>query len=393
MNSCYRVFLYELEMARYWWNPFLYRMISMTIKRNLRKLNINLSFDFNSFCRTALNWYKKSLGEGLLYIRGLGLVFFIDACITDDEPLWEPIEWSLVQTWIFFIFIFAWIAENLITSRYGSYTGRDKKIWYAWYKTFWLIEFWYLISIGAAIIFVIIPFYYEITYSTALVFLWWNWYTKVFFFKFISIYTIVLLIGYFILINIRWLNWKKLFLLVFLITLFLTYLLYINFIITFFGYFTNPTWYQKTRMIDYIQLSHEPLKWGWGPSKRDHYSYHKSTTTFWFKNEEPMAESLLLIHLFLFLFLFFLYFYWLTLLRKLYVTREISYTLTTYCISGLKQYFIFFLFIYIFIFISYIVAYWRFPIEFLWIINSNTWFAHFLTICFDYVTFFIFIFL
>jgi hypothetical protein len=28
----------------------------------------------------------------------------------------------------------------------------------------------------------------------------------------------------------------------------------------FFGYFTDPLWYQKTRFVDYIQLSHEPLK-------------------------------------------------------------------------------------------------------------------------------------
>jgi hypothetical protein len=31
--------------------------------------------------------FKKSLGEGFLIIRGLCLVFFIDALIIDDEPL------------------------------------------------------------------------------------------------------------------------------------------------------------------------------------------------------------------------------------------------------------------------------------------------------------------
>ena len=72
----------------------------------------------------------------MIYIRGLLVLFFFDAMLTDDEPLWEPVEWSLVQSWIMFIFAFAWIAENLISSRYGSYTGRDKRVWVAWYKTF-----------------------------------------------------------------------------------------------------------------------------------------------------------------------------------------------------------------------------------------------------------------
>ena len=34
-----------------------------------------------------LNAYKRSIGEGFLYLRGLFLIFFVDACITDDEPL------------------------------------------------------------------------------------------------------------------------------------------------------------------------------------------------------------------------------------------------------------------------------------------------------------------
>jgi hypothetical protein len=115
-------------------------------------------------------------------MRGLVLIFFIDASFTDDEPLWEPIEWSLVLTWIFFIFIFAWIAENLITSRYGSYTGRDKRVWFGWYKTFWLLEFWFAVTYAAASMLVIIPFYYELTYTISFTVSWWDWYTRLFFF-------------------------------------------------------------------------------------------------------------------------------------------------------------------------------------------------------------------
>lgn len=348
--------------------------------------------DINAISIYFLNIYKRTFGEGFFYIRGLAIIFFIDACITDDEPLWEPIEWSLVQTWILFIFIFAWIAENLITSRYGSYTGRDKRVWFAWYKTFWLLDLCYILSYGVTAVFIIVPFYYELTYSVSFIFSWWNWYTRVFFFKFISIYTIVLFFAHLLQLNVRWLNWKKLFFFVLIINVFIAYLLYTHFIMTFFGYFTDPVWYQKTRFIDYIQLSHEPLKWGWGPAKRDHFTYHKVSTTFWFKNDGPFAGAFLMIHLFFFITLFFLYIYWVVLLRRVYTTKEITYTFTTFCVSALKQFYYFFFLIYILIFMSFLVCYWRFPIEFLWMINSNSWILNFLMIIGDYFLFLINIF-
>jgi hypothetical protein len=345
-------------------------------------------FNFSNFFYSYKIVFKKTFGEGFLYIKGLFIIFFIDACFTDDEPLWEPLEWSLVQTWIFFIFIFAWIAENLITSRYGSYTGRDKRVWFAWHKSFWLLECWYALSYGAAALFVIVPFYYELTYNISFVFSWWNWYNRIFFFKFISTYTLVLLISYFFQLNIRWLNWKKLIILVLLINFFIGYLLYSHFIISFFGYFTDPMWYQKTRYIDYIQLSHEPLKWGWGPAKRDHFTYHKVSTVFWFKNDGPFAGAFLMFHLFFFLSLFFLYFYWVVLLRRIYATKETTYTFSTYCVSSLRQFFYFFFLFYILIIISFLINYWRFPLEFLWIINSNSWLVNFIYILLDYPLFF-----
>jgi hypothetical protein len=36
--------------------------------------------------------FRRTLGEGAFYLKGMCIVFFIDACLTDDEPLWEPIE-------------------------------------------------------------------------------------------------------------------------------------------------------------------------------------------------------------------------------------------------------------------------------------------------------------
>lgn len=169
--------------------------------------NFKLNF-FYSFFLIKIN-FKKTFGNGFKIIKFFLIIFFIDASITDDEPIWEPLEWSLVQTWIFFIFIFAWIAENLITSRFGSFTGRDKRVWFGWYKTFWLIELSYIISYGLASIFVIVPFYYELTYNIAFVFSWWHWYSRIFFFKFIFFYTIILFLSFLIQLNLKWQNWKK----------------------------------------------------------------------------------------------------------------------------------------------------------------------------------------
>ena len=336
---------------------------------------------------------NKSFGFGFYYIQGFIFVLFIDACLTDDEPLWEPIEWSLVQTWILFIFTFAWIAENLIVSRYGSYTGRDKRVWMSWYKTFWLIEGYYIINYGAAIVFVIIPFYFETNYNLSFVYSWWHWYSRVFFFKFMSTLSLVLYISYYLQISVRWINWRKGLFLVILVNIFLSYLIYTQFIITFLGFFTDPVWYQKTRPIDYIQLSHEPARWGWGSAKKDHFTYHNVKTVFWFKNDGPFAAAMLMFQTFLFVCIFFLYIYWITLFRRIYAMKEIPLTLTTYCVSSLKQFFYFSFFMYLMVFMSYGVNYSRLPIEFLWTLDSISWSENFMYIVLDYPSFLLSIFL
>ena len=352
--------------------------------------NINFFYFLQNNLKLSLVYlldiWKRTIGDGFIYLRGLFIIFFIDACLTDDEPIWEPVEWSLVQSWIMFIFLFAWISENLISSRYGSYTGRDKRVWISWYKTFWLVEAYYIISLGAACLWVMVPFYFEVTYSTSFLVSWWNWYSRVFFFKFISLYTVILFIAYFLQINVRYANWRKSFVLIILINFFLSYLIYIHFFMSFFGYFTDANWYHKTRLVDYVQLSHEPNKWSWGTSKRDHFSYHRSSTVFWFKNDGPFASSFLFINLLFLISLFLLYFYWITLIRRVYATQEITYTYTTYCISGLKQFFYLFLFLFIFILFSFMFNYWRLPVEFYWILNTNSWFTNFTSILSDYWT-------
>lgn len=339
------------------------------------------------FARWCLNVFRRSIGDGALYIKGMVILFAVDAALTDDEPLWEPVEWSLVQSWILFIFAFAWIGENLIGSRYGGYTGRDKRVWTAWYKTFWLIEGWYLISMASAALFVITPFYHEITYTLPLVVSWWNWYSRVFFFKFISLYSLVLYLGYYLQLNVGTFHWKKSFALIILINMFLSYLLYTHFMMCFFGYFTDPNWYHKTRLVDYVQLSHEPHKWSWGSAKRDHFSYHKSTTVFWFKSDGPFAGALLFFHMMFLLFLFAMYFYWLSLLRRTYATQEVTFTYTTFCVSALRQFFYFILMLYGLVFFSFIVSYWRLPIEYLWVGAYPSWTATVFSIVQDYPSF------
>ncbi len=327
---------------------------------------------------------KKLLGSGFTYLRGLIIVFLLDAMLTDDEPIWEPVEWSLVQNWLMFIFLFAWIAENLISSRYGSYTGRDKRVWFSWYKTFWLIESYYVISLGAAALFVIVPFYHELTYTTPFILSWWDWYSRTFFLKFLGIYSLVLLFANYLQILINQSYWKKSLVLVVLVNIFLAYLIYVHFFITFFAYFTDPNWYCSNRLVDYIQLSHEPSKWSWGAAKRDHFSYHNSKTVFWFKNDGPFASAMLFFNILFFLSLFTLHIYWLTLVRRIYATGEVTFTYTTYCVSGLRQFFYFFNFLYCLTFFSYVLTYLRLPLEFYWTIERDSWFNVLLFVITDY---------
>ena len=354
---------------------------------NINLLRVLYNFIYNKlFLQIQLITYK-SFSFSWYYIHGFIFILFIDACLTDDEPLWEPIEWSLVQTWILFIFGFAWVAENLIVSRYGSYAGRDKRVWMSWYKTFWLIEGYYVINYGVAVILVMVPFYFELNYNLSFIYSWWDWFSKAFFYKFITLYTIVLLLSYWLQINTKWVNFKKILLVVTFINIILGYLIYTQFIFIFFGYFTDPIWYQKTRYVDYVQLSHEPAKWGWGSSKKDHFTYHGVKTVLWFKNDGPFATSFLFCQIFFFICLFSLFIYWVVLFRRIFSMNEVPITYTTYCISSLKQFFFFFLFFYILILLSFLSNYWRFPIEYFFTLEYKSWYYNLYLILYDYPKF------
>jgi hypothetical protein len=48
--------------------------LTLNLKKNTKRLQ-------------ALYNYKTLFGEGFFYIRGLFIIFLVDALITDDEPL------------------------------------------------------------------------------------------------------------------------------------------------------------------------------------------------------------------------------------------------------------------------------------------------------------------
>ena len=84
------------------------QLFKLRIKRLyvLRELGwfelLKLFFTFISgqlkfFYQFLLVIIKMGFGEGAICLQGLAFSGFIDALATDDEPLWEPIEWSLVQ--------------------------------------------------------------------------------------------------------------------------------------------------------------------------------------------------------------------------------------------------------------------------------------------------------
>lgn len=63
------------------------------IANSYYQFTYNLNFFYylqNTFKLTfvyLLDVFKRTIGDGFIYIRGLFIIFFIDACLTDDEPI------------------------------------------------------------------------------------------------------------------------------------------------------------------------------------------------------------------------------------------------------------------------------------------------------------------
>ena len=203
-----------------------------------------------------------------------------------------------------------------------------------------------------------VPYYYETNYNMAYLTSWWDWYSRAFFCRYTGVMVLILSIAQVIQIGARSMDWRKALILTLLVITALTYLLYAQFILTFFGFLADPSWYSKNRVNDYVQLSLEPARWGWGVAKgRDHVTYHSARTVFWYKQDGPFAETMLFFHSWIFISTFLLYLYWITLFRRIYALGEVPITLVTYTVASLRQYFYFIALLYMLVFISYFVNY------------------------------------
>lgn len=302
---------------------------------------------------------------GFIYIRNLLILLVLDGLLLDDEPLWEPIEWSVVQTWIIYIYIFSWIAETIFSSRYGSYTNRDKIVWSGLYKVYTYMKYWLILNIIIVTLFVTMPFYFEISYSISYVVVWWNWVTSIFFFKitcyFMLLFTVLLLLKH---LN-RWSLIHTQYLLLITLLLITSYIFYFNFLLVLFAYFTDYLDFQLTGWSKFNDIIQGPLKWGWGSVDRDNFAYHRTPTVFWFKNDPLIAGSLLFLHLFFFQFFFFFFIQILTMIRVIYSSQMLSYTLLTYFQASIKEFYFSFLGLIVLIFISMLYQFIRFPFELL----------------------------
>lgn len=285
-------------------------------------------------------------------ILNIILIFIIDTIISDDEPLFEPIEWTLWQSWLLFILIISWCAEALISSTYGNYTGRDKRVWTSLYKSYWLVQMYIMISLLMLTIFAIIPFYFELQSNNAVWISFWNWYNRIFLWKALSIHFILLLFAFMLQLNSRWINYSKTLIITFIILILIGLLVYINILVMMFLYFTNPLTYNINLNIDYAQLSNTPNKWGWGASKKDHFSYHTTPTVFWYKYDFCYISSMLIIQLFFTLSYTLIFFQLSLVLIKFYTTKTITYTLLTYYANIIRIYFYYTASIYVFSIVS-----------------------------------------
>jgi hypothetical protein len=202
--------------------------------------------------------------------------------------------------------------------------------------------------------------------------------------------TIILALGYWIQINYRWLHWKKIFIPIVIINILWSYLLFTQSIIFIFGYFTDPFWYQKSYYLNYTRIGMGPWKWQLTLStKREPIMPHPVKTTFWFKNDGPFASSALLFHMFILVTMFFVYIYWVALMRRVWSTKEIPLTYTTYCVNTIKHFLYGFFYFYVMVICSFLVNYLRLPSEFLFNLDSMSWLENFVLILKDYPSFLI----
>ncbi len=337
-------------------------MLLITLIKTFYKLLQNFFYKIQLFVIKL--YYVSSYYFNFIFYFGLFCI--IDVLLIDDEPLWEPLEWSLTQSWLFFIFLFSWLVETLISSHYGSFTGRDKRVYNGLFKAYWYVEFLFMFTLFITAIFIWTPFYFELTYKVSNIMSWWSWYNRFFFYKVVIIWFLIDIIMCSLLISLKWLNWKKIFLLLILICLYLFYLFYYQFIIVFFGYFTDILSFKNNYTTFFNKLQEGPYKFGWGDEKRDLFNYKKTSLNVWYKNDSQYALSLFFINIFVFISLSLLIIQVLLIIIKLYSTQDVSFTSLNFLNSSLNIFFIFFMFHIFFIGLVFIYQSLRYCNDFLW---------------------------
>jgi hypothetical protein len=316
--------------------------------------------------KIKLMWSKFNDLNGMQFFKFTFAVLVIDGLLLDDEPLWEPIEWSIIQTWIIFAYLFAWSAEVIFSSKYGSYTNRDKVVWLGLFKTYYGLLFWLLLNMFIVTVFVTLPFYFEITYTISYSVVWWNWLTSVFFFKLVSLFAFINILTIVLKYQTRWLNLRSIKLILLTILFTLIYMFYFNFLTTWFSYFTDPNEFKNSGWSDLSRITNGPLKWGWGSETRDHFSYHKTPTVFWAKNDQLILSSFLFINIFFFLYMFFLILQVIVIFRILINTNELSHNSVTFLHATLRQAFALILSLSLLVILSLFYQFLRFPFELAW---------------------------
>lgn len=321
---------------------------------------------------TKLNFFLKNYSilfkyNVFNYLFFIFIFFSIDILLLDDEPFWEPVEWSWIQSFLLYTCLFGWLIETLVSSSYGSFTGRDKRVYTGLFKSYWFIELLFMITIFVTAIFIWTPFYFELTYKVSHIISWWSWYNRFFFYKFLSIFFIFDIIISIILINIKWLNSKKIFLLMSFVLTGLFYLFYFQFLIIFFGYFSDILAFKNNNLTGFNKLQEGPYRSHWGDSNRDFFNYKHSSLSVWYKNDSQYALSLFFINIFNFLSLSFLIIQLLLIISKVFWTKKLSYTSISYFNSSINNFFIFYLLFFSFILIIYLYQLMRYTNDFSWI--------------------------
>ena len=319
---------------------------------------MNFSYNLTFSCI-----WKFFLAPGSRAILAVLAVLFFDALLLDDEPLWEPLEWSVVQTWVLYSYLFTWVSEVVFSSRYGSYTNRDKIVWIGLFRAYYGMLYWFFCNVVIVTVFVTLPFYFEITYSISYSVVWWNWISSVFFFKFISVFSVILVLATVLRLRARWAFLGEMRLLLFLIFVLLSVLFFFQTFATWFAFFTDADTFKKSGWSELSRVVNGPLKWGWGSADRDHFSYHKTTSVFWAKNDQLILGSLLFINIFLFLFLFFLLLQVFSYFWVLTYSGEVSHNGLTFLYSTLLHFMYLVMTFSLLVLLSMLYQFMRFPIE------------------------------